>query len=71
MQNVGTLDRIVRIIVGIVLLAVAFVPAADAALHLPALAGAWQWVVAIVGAALIITGLVRFCLLYKLIGLRT
>ncbi|MDR3372475.1 MAG: DUF2892 domain-containing protein [Ancalomicrobiaceae bacterium] len=71
MQNIGTLDRIVRIVLGVVLLAVAFVPTVDAALHVPVLAGPWQWVVAIVGAVALVTGLVRICPLYRVLGLRT
>ncbi|MEZ5931725.1 MAG: DUF2892 domain-containing protein [Alphaproteobacteria bacterium] len=60
--NVGSADRLIRIIVGLVLIV------------LP-LASGWSMlstiISLIVGAVLIVTALVRFCPLYRLIGVRT
>jgi Protein of unknown function (DUF2892) len=70
MQNVGTIDRLLRLIVGLALLAVAFVPSVDAALKLPAL-GAGQWVIAAVGVVMLLTAIVRVCPLYTVLGIRT
>lgn len=65
MVNVGTADRVVRALVGLVLFTVAFVPAAAAGL------GAWIWVFPAVGAVLLLTALFRFCPAYTLLGIRT
>ncbi len=62
--NVGPLDQIVRIILGLVLIALAFITALPLAAN-PLL----QWGVAAVGAALILTAMARFCPLYTLFGL--
>ncbi|MGE4244064.1 MAG: DUF2892 domain-containing protein [Ramlibacter sp.] len=56
--NVGTLDRVLRIGAAIVL----FVLYATGTL------GAWSIVV---GLVLLVTGLVRFCPAYRLLGIRT
>lgn len=55
--NVGTLDRIVRIVVGIALIAAA----ATGTL------GAWAYV----GVVPLLTGLARVCPLYSVLGIRT
>lgn len=56
-RNEGTIDRALRIILGIVLIALVFVgPQA-----------AWGWV----GIVPLATGLVGFCPLYRLLGLNT
>lgn len=68
MVNVGTADRAARALVGLVLVAVPFVPAAAAAL---AGLGAWIWVLPAVGAVLLLTALFRFCPAYTLLGIRT
>jgi len=57
MRNVGGLDKPLRIIVGIVLLALVFVGP-----HTP-----WGWV----GLVPLLTGLVGFCPLYSLLGINT
>jgi hypothetical protein len=57
--NVGSADRIIRIIVGIVLLAFA-------ALY----QGEWRWV-GLIGIVPIATALMRFCPLYTVLGIRT
>lgn len=60
--NEGTLDRAVRVVAGIVLLALVV---------LQVVSGAWLWIAAIVGAILLITGLVGFCPLYSLLKINT
>ncbi len=59
--NVGTTDRIVRFIVGILLLLWAFL----------GLSGTGAWIAGIVGVILIATAWIKFCLLYKILGLST
>ena len=60
--NVGSADRLIRIILGLVLIALAFVLA-------------WGTlgtiVSALIGAVLVITALVRFCPAYRLLGIHT
>jgi len=57
--NVGTADRVIRLVVGIALLAFA---AFD---H-----GEWRWV-GLIGIVPIATALFRFCPGYTLLGMRT
>lgn len=59
--NVGGVDRVIRVVVGLVLLA----------LGIFAIGGFWQWLSIIVGAILLLTGLVSFCPLYALIRVNT
>ncbi len=60
MSNVGSLDRVVRVIVGLALIAA------------PLIAG-WPmpWLVAsiVVGAVLMVTSAISFCPIYALLGL--
>ncbi len=70
MQNMGSLDRLLRAVVGIVLLAVAFVPSVGAIVHAPA-EGTWHWVIAVVGVVMLATSAIRYCPLYTVLGLRT
>lgn len=56
-QNVGGIDRILRIVVGIVLIALVFVGPKTA----------WGWI----GVVPLVTGLFSTCPLYSLIGLNT
>ncbi len=58
--NVGSTDRLVRIVLGIVLVALFFV-----------LAAPWKYVALVAGLVSITTGLTRFCGLYKLLGINT
>ncbi len=60
--NESSVDRIIRGILGVVLLLVAF-------LAVPA--GALQIVLAIIGVVLLLTGIVGFCPLYRILGLST
>ncbi|CAZ90366.1 MAG: DUF2892 domain-containing protein [Thiomonas sp.] len=55
--NVGGIDRILRIIVGIVLIA----------LSLMGTIGVWGWI----GIVPLVTGLFKFCPLYSIIGMNT
>ena len=55
--NVGGIDRILRIVVGLVLIALAATGAV----------GWWGWL----GVIPLLTGVVRFCPLYSLVGLNT
>lgn len=55
--NVGGLDRILRILVGLVLIALAATGTV----------GAWGWI----GIVPLVTGLLRSCPLYSIIGLNT
>jgi hypothetical protein len=64
--NVGTPDRIARIVIGAVLVLLPFLSglALFANPH-------WLWASIIVGAVLIVTAIVRFCPLYAILGLST
>ncbi len=56
-QNVGTPDRMIRIVLGIVLLGTA-----------------WQmmlWWVGVIGVVVLLTGVLRWCGLYSLLGIST
>jgi hypothetical protein len=56
-QNVGAVDRIIRIVVGLVLIALVFVGPKTA----------WGWI----GLVPLITGIVRTCPAYSLLGIAT
>lgn len=64
--NVGTPDRIARLIIGVLLLVAPFVT--GWALFTNPL---WTWIIVIVGLVLAVTGLVRFCPAYALFNLST
>lgn len=55
--NVGTLDRVLRIIVGLVLIVLA----------ITGTIGVWGWI----GVVPLATGLFKFCPLYSLLGIST
>ncbi len=61
MQNVNTPDRIVRAVLGIALLELAYFW----------LAGAWQIAAYLAGAVLLATAAIRFCPLYRILGVGT
>lgn len=65
-ENVGKADRIVRILLGLALIAAPL-------LNVPAVwsEGAWAYAAMIAGAILVVTGLVRMCPLYRLLGIDT
>jgi len=58
-KNVGTVDKVVRIVAGVALVAVGVVQG-----------GAW-WAAAVVGAVLLFTSVTSFCGLYTLLGVNT
>jgi hypothetical protein len=57
MNNVGQIDKIIRIVLGLALIALVFVGPQTP----------WGWI----GVVLVVTGLVGFCPAYKLIGVNT
>lgn len=63
--NVGTIDRVIRAILGVVLILAPFVSSAAV------FQGAMTWVSVIVGAVLLFTAITRFCLLYRVLGIKT
>jgi hypothetical protein len=66
MVNVGSVDRVLRFILGAVLLVAPFLaPAAFAPL------GEWRYAVVAVGVVLLGTAVFRFCPAYMLFGIRT
>lgn len=67
--NVGTLDRVMRIILGLVLIVLPFVLATEAGPF--AAIGGFGWLAMIVGAVILLTGVMRFCLLYRILGICT
>ncbi len=56
-RNEGTIDRALRIILGLILLSLVFIGPQTA----------WGWI----GVVPLATGLIGFCPLYKIIGLNT
>ena len=62
MQNVGSVDRAIRVLLGIALLALGL-------FHV--VIGAWAIGAYIVGAIALITGLVRFCPAWAVCGINT
>ncbi|MGE4218039.1 MAG: DUF2892 domain-containing protein [Alphaproteobacteria bacterium] len=68
MANVGSIDRAVRFVLGVALLAAPFVPPVAAAL---AGWGNWIYLLAVAGIVMIGTAAFRFCPAYTLFGIRT
>ena len=60
--NVGSADRAIRLILGIVFLVVAFAVS---------MSPGWKWVLIILGIIALFTGLVRFCALYSVFHINT
>lgn len=64
--NVGNIDRVLRALIGVALLALAFGG------YAPALAaGAPKWIAAGVGVIMLVTSGLRCCPLYRIFGIRT
>jgi len=57
MKNVGRLDQILRILIGVMALSLVFIGPQTV----------WGWL----GVIPLMTGLVNFCPLYKILGLKT
>ncbi len=55
--NIGKIDRIIRIVIGVALLLLAF--------------QLQNILLGIVGLIVLVTGVIKFCLLYKLLGINT
>jgi len=68
MANVGSTDRTLRLVVGVVLLALPFLPPLAGFF---AAWGAWKFAVAAVGLVLIGTAAMRLCPLYSVLGINT
>ena len=68
MTNVGSADRIVRAILGLVFIFAPFMPFAASFF---AAWGAWKFLVVAVGLVLVGTAAMRFCPLYAIFGLKT
>ena len=59
--NVGTSDRVIRIIVGLALIAVAvFVDL-----------GIWRWIIGVIGGIWFVVAVVGFCPIYPLLKINT
>ncbi|WP_417842846.1 DUF2892 domain-containing protein [Thalassospira sp.] len=69
MTNLGSLDRTVRLVAGIVLLVLPFVLAGETGVM--AAMGGYAWLSLLVGAVLAITAIFRFCPAYWIFGIRT
>jgi hypothetical protein len=61
-KNVGMVDRVVRIILGIILLYFFLVNM---------VAAPWSYLVALIGLILLVTGIIGSCPLYSMIGMNT
>jgi len=57
MKNIGNLDRVIRLIIGVIGVSLVFVGPQTI----------WGWL----GLVPLLTGLINFCPLYKLLGLNT
>jgi len=60
--NVGTIDRVVRAVLGLALIGLA------AAGYVP---GVWMWVVGAVGLVLLATAAISFCPIWAVLGIST
>ena len=58
--NVGRTDRLIRIVLGLVLIGAFFF-----------LASPWNYVALVAGIVSVATGVLRFCGLYRLLGINT
>jgi len=61
MKNEASWDRIVRVVAGVGLVG----------FGIGVFASPWSWLVAVVGAVLLVTGIVGVCPLYAMLHLRT
>jgi len=61
-KNMGSIDRVFRVLVAI---------AVFAAISMDALTGTWAWVLGILSVVFILTSLVSFCPLYTIFGIKT
>ena len=61
-KTVGNLDRIIRIILGIILIIIPFIFSVGTVLKI---------ILIIIGIILILTGITRICYLYNILGINT
>lgn len=61
-MNLGSLDRIIRVVLGVILLALPFVTG---------ISGVASTVAVIAGIVLIATSAIKFCPAYRIFGIRT
>lgn len=61
-KNEGDMDRAARVVIGVVLVALAYLKFVSAPIDL---------VLYVVGAVLVLTGITGFCAIYKLFGINT
>ncbi len=61
MKNEGTIDRVIRVVIGVALLIVGFA----------AMGGTAGTIVGVVGLVPLLTGLAGWCPLYSVLGIRT
>lgn len=61
-KTVGNLDRIIRIIIGIILIFISFFFSIGTVLKV---------ILIIIGIILILTGITRICMLYSILGINT
>ncbi len=59
-QNAGTIDRVIRALLGVVLTYAAF-----------SVAGIWTWIAGVAAAIMFVTALIGLCPLYVLFGINT
>ncbi len=59
-RNVGVVDRVIRVVLGIGLGSAAFI-----------VPGAWAWIAGVLAVIGIVTGLAGFCALYAVLGINT
>jgi len=62
--NLGSADRIIRLVLGAILLALPFIMDMN-------MGGAAAIAMLVVGAVLVVTSVIKFCPAYKIIGVRT
>jgi predicted Na+-dependent transporter len=61
-KNVGMIDHVSRIILGIILLYLFAVNM---------VASPWSYLVAVIGLILLVTGIIGTCLIYRMLGMNT
>lgn len=59
--NESMLDQIIRGLVGVVLITLA----------LTLFAGVWQWIAGVVGAIILLSAVLAFCPVYRVLGMST
>lgn len=70
MRNIGTYDRVIRLVVGIILLLVGLGGLFGSSM-VAGIGTGWSWAALIVGAVMVVTALIRFCPAYTLFGWNT